>query len=112
MRLLELAQWVKPAVPGVTGQTNKWKGCVTDVRHEFAHRLKGGFLATARIDELIAVRQSLRWFLMGLLLLQTGLEPAELAARFKDHRPYDLFLAQAPEWLPRVFELAEADGGR
>jgi len=103
MRLLELAQCVEPAVPGVTGQTNKWKGCVTDVRHEFAHRLKGGFLATARIDELIAVRQSLRWFLMGLLL-QTGVEPTELATRFRDHQPYVLFLQEAREWLPRVFE--------
>lgn len=102
-RLVELAGCVEPAVPGVTGQTHRWKRCVTDVRNEFGHRFRG-FLQTARIDELAAVRESLRWLLTGLLLLQTGLPPAELATRLKDHQPYVFFLLQARNRLPGVFE--------
>ncbi len=102
-RLMELARCAESAVPGVTGQTNRWKGCVTEVRNEFAHRIKG-FLQTARIDELVAVRESLRWLLTGLLLLQTGLPPAELAGRLGDHQRYALFLLQARDRLPRIFD--------
>jgi hypothetical protein len=102
-RLVELAECIEHAVPGVTGRGNRWKRCVTDVRNDFAHRSRG-FLQTARIDELVAVRESLRWLLTGLLLLQTGLPPAELAARVKDHQPYVLFLQQARDRLPRIFE--------
>jgi len=102
-RLIELAGCVEHAVPGVTGRTNRWKRCVTDVRNEFAHRSRG-FLQVARIDELVAVRESLRWLLTGVLLLQTGIGATELAVRFKDHQPYVLFLLQARDRLPRIFE--------
>ncbi len=102
-RLHKLAEYVEPAMPGITGQTNCWKQHVTAIRHEFAHR-DYGFLETARIDELLAVLQSLRWLLTGLLLLRTGLPPAELAARVNGHQPYILFRQQAHEWLPRVFQ--------
>lgn len=102
-RLQELADYVETAMPGVTGKTNRWKRCVTDIRHEFAHR-SYGFLETTRIDELLAVLRSLRWLLTGLLLLETDLPPDELAARIEDHQPYVLFRRQAREWLPRVFE--------
>jgi hypothetical protein len=97
-----LAALVAVAVPGVTGRTNRWKHCVTDVRNAFAHR-SYGFLERARVPELIAVHQSLRWLLAGVLLLQTGVPPDELAARIEDHQPYILFRQQAREWLPRVF---------
>ena len=75
----------------------------SDVRNEFAHRSRG-FLQVARIDELVAVRESLRWLLTGVLLLQTGIGATELAVRFKDHQPYVLFLLQARDRLPRIFE--------
>lgn len=90
-------------MPGVTGQTNCWKRCVTDIRNEFAHR-SYGFLETTRIDGLLAVLRSLRWLLTGLLLLQTRLPPDELAAQIEKHQPFVLFRQQAREWLPRVFE--------
>ena len=101
-RLQQLADRVGAAMPGVTGRTNRWKHCVTDIRNEFAHR-DYGFLESARISELVSVRESLRWLLTGLLLLRTGLSPEELAARVESHQPYVLFRHQARAWLPRVF---------
>ena len=102
-RLMQLADCVAGAVPGVTGQTNRWRHRVTDIRNRFAHR-SYGFLETTRVAELVTVLESLRWLLTGLLLLQTGLPPAELAARIAHHQPYILFRQQAREWLPRVFQ--------
>jgi hypothetical protein len=102
-RLMQLADCVAGAVPGVTGQTNRWRHRVTDIRNRFAHR-SYGFLETTRVAELVTVLESLRWLLTGLLLLQTGLPPAELAARIENHQPYILFRHQAREWLPHVFQ--------
>lgn len=101
-RLQQLADCVGAAMPGVTGRTNRWKHCVTDIRNEFAHR-DYGFLESARISELVSVRESLRWLLTGLLLLRTGLSPEELAARVESHQPYVLFRHQVRAWLPRIF---------
>jgi hypothetical protein len=101
-RMEQLADCVAAAIPGVTGQTNCWTRRVTDLRNEFAHR-KYGFLEAGRVPELLAIQQSLRWLLTGLLLLQTGLPPDELAAQIEDHQPYRLFREQAREWLPDVF---------
>lgn len=106
-RMDQLADLVEVAVPGVTGQRNRWKRCVADIRNEFAHR-SYGFLERARVSELIAVHESLRWLLVGTLLLQTGVPPDELAERMEGHQPYVLFRQQAREWLPRVFD-ASAD---
>ncbi len=103
-RLAQLADCAAVAMPGVTGRTNRWTQCVTDVRNKYAHRPPYGFLETPRVFEELAVQQSLRWLLTGLLLLQTGLPPDELAAQVEDHQPYTLFRQQAREWLPRVFQ--------
>ena len=102
-RLMQLADRVEPAMPGVTGRTNRWKHHVADIRNAFAHR-SYGFLGMKRVGEMVAVLESLRWLLTGLLLLRTGLDPAELAARVQQHEPFVLFRQQACEWLPRVFE--------
>lgn len=102
-RLMQLADYVAGAMPGVTGRPNRWKHYVTETRNESAHR-DYDFLAPNRVSELVSVLQSLRWVLTGLLLLQTGLPPADLAARIEAHQPYILFRQQAREWLPRVFE--------
>jgi len=73
------------------------------MRHRHTQRVRPPLLCT-RVVELLAVLRSLRWLLTGLLLLQTGLPPDELAARFKVHQPYVLFRRQAREWLPDVFQ--------
>ncbi len=105
-RLAQLAESVAATMPSVTGQTNRWKRCVTKVRNDLAHRSR--FLEMPSIDELLAVRGSLRWLLTGLLLLQTGLPREELAARFEVHQPYMSFRRQARGWLPPVFQAPSA----
>ena len=106
-RLLDLADHVGQAVPGVTGKTSQWKKCVVNARNGFAHALEHGFLDQDNAEESIAVLLSLRWLLTGLLLLQTGIDPATLGHRFKDHEGYQLFLAQARTWLPSVYGTSE-----
>jgi len=102
-RLLDLAEHVKHAVPGVTGNTAEWKKRVTSARNDFAHKLEHGFLDEATAEESVAVLLSLRWLLTGLLLLQTGIDPAVLGDRLIGHESYQLFLTQAQAWLPAVY---------
>lgn len=49
-RLARLAEAVKDAVPGVTGNTSKWKAVVFEARNEYSHRLSIGFLDGIDID--------------------------------------------------------------
>jgi hypothetical protein len=108
-RLLDLAEHVGQAVPGVTGNnTAQWKKRVVNTRIGFAHALEKGFLGPDNSEESIAVLQSLRWLLTGLLLLQTGVDPVTLGNRFKDHESYQLFLEQARIWLPAVYDTTES----
>lgn len=107
-RLLDLAEHVGQAVPGVTGNTVQWKKRVVSTRIGFAHALENGFLHVDNAEEAIAILQSLRWLLTGLLLLQTGIDPATLGNRFNDHENYQLFLAQARTWLPAVYDTPES----
>lgn len=110
-RLLDLAQHVGQAVPGVTGNnTAQWKKRVVSTRIGFAHALEKGFLSADNAEESVAVLRSLRWLLTGLLLLQTGIDPATLGDRFKDHDGYQLFLEQARTWLPAVYDTAGNPG--
>lgn len=107
-RLLDLAEHVGQAVPGVTGDTAQWKKRVVSTRIGFAHALEHGFLNQDNAEESITVFLSLRWLLAGLLLLQTGIDPVTLGHRFKDHESYQLFLAQARTWLPAVYGTGES----
>ncbi len=107
-RLMDLADYVVQAVPGVTGNTPKWKKRVASTRINFAHALEHGFLNLDTAEESIAVLLSLRWLLTGLLLLQTSIAPATLGHRFNGHESYQLFLAQARTWLPAVYDTSES----
>jgi len=107
-RLLDLAEHVGQAVPGVTGNTAQWKKRVTNTRINFAHALEHGFLNLDIAEESIAVLLSLQWLLTGLLLLQVGIDPATLGRRFNGHESYQLFLAQARTWLPAVYDPSES----
>ena len=111
-RLLDLADHVGQAVPGVTGDTSQWKKRLVSARHGFAHALEHGFLNQDNAEESIALLLSLRWLLTGLLLLQTGIDPTALGRRFEDHESYQLFLAQARTWLPASVMEARGHLGR
>lgn len=103
-RLLELAEYGEPAVPGVTGRTSEWKKSVAEARNDFAHKLDRGFLDEATSNRYLAVLLSVRWLLTGVPLRQTGINPATLSARIASHEPYQLFQAQARTWLPGIFQ--------
>lgn len=60
-------------------------------------------LDDARVDRYLAVYTSLRLLVTGVLLLRTGLHSGAVARRLRRHRPYDLFLRQARQWLARVY---------
>lgn len=103
-RLLDLAEQVKEAVPGVTGDVQEWKKRVASVRNNLAHKLDDGFLGDdIDAQEAMVLSLSLRWLLAGFLLLQAGISPAVLGNRIHGHRPYQLFLSQARAWLPDVY---------
>jgi hypothetical protein len=51
---------------------------VVNTRIGFAHALEKGFLSRNNAEESIAIVQSLRWLLTGLLLLQTGIDMSGL----------------------------------
>jgi len=108
-RLLQLATHAESIVPDVLGVRtaegvpSRWKALVCDARNEFAHRLKGDWLDNDRIDQYLLVAGSLRWLLTAVLLLETVLPAESLAAQFRQHQPYQLFLRQAKDWFPYVY---------
>jgi hypothetical protein len=102
-RLAQLAQEVQVALPGVTGNTKKWISTVSECRNYFAHR-RTGFSSQADRDKYLGVIQSLRWVLVGVLLLQTGIDPNHLAEKVEQYRPFTYFLSQAAIFLPDVYE--------
>lgn len=101
-RLKRVVAEVAAAMPGVCGKDNRWVNTVYDARNSFAHR-KQGFLEEELIDEFYAVSQSLRWVLMGVLLLQSGLSAETLAAAVQQNQQYQLFLDHMRSSLPSVY---------
>jgi len=102
-RLLAMAEAVREAVPGVTGDADRWASKIVKARNTFAHRPPQPPPDAARVDEWLTVAASLRWLLTGVLLLQTGLAPDALGRRLEQHEPYQLFRHQARSWLPAVY---------
>ena len=107
-RLLDLAEQVKEAVPGVTGDSREWKMQVSNTRNNLAHKLERGFFEDdVDAQESVVVLLSLKWLLTGLLLLQTGISPVVLGSCIGSHQPYRFFLTQARAWLPAVYTSSE-----
>ena len=102
-RLLELVEMARPIVPDVTGRTNRWKAAVYDSRNDFAHRATEGWFEDSDYDKYVMVVLSLQWLLRALLLAESGLARELLAARFRAHVEYQLFLEQAASWQPRIY---------
>jgi len=109
-RLEKLAEYAGDAVPGVLGRLtqqgrpSRWKRAAAEARNDFAHRFDRGWINEGNVDQYLAIYSSLRWLLTGVLLLQSGLEPETLACRLRQHQPYNLFLQQARQWLPKVYD--------
>lgn len=101
-RLKRLAEETATALPGVCGKQNRWVTSVYNARNSFAHRTQG-FLEEASIEEFYAVSQSLRWVLLGIMLLKSGVSAETLAARVQQNQQYGLFLQHMRSSLPSVY---------
>lgn len=102
-RLQGLAEHVRKAVPGVTGNTQEWVRREKNARNGLAHQLEHGFLGEDNADEWIALLLSIQWLLRGTLLLKTGINEDALGTLIDNHHAYQLFLTQARTWLPAVY---------
>jgi hypothetical protein len=102
-RLRDLADCAERLVPGITGNTSRWKNLVYATRNKYAHQSSAECLDEAELDRVLTVAQSLRWVLRLLLLEQAGLDPGLLAQRFGDSQKYGFFLSYAAEWQPRTY---------
>ena len=102
-RLKVLAEDVVVAAPDVTGKTNRWRDAVRDARNGFAHDPTSPPSSNDAIFGYHVLQMSLRWVLTARLLLELGVAPAELAARFSKYRRYEQFLKNAARDLPRVY---------
>jgi hypothetical protein len=105
-RLSRLAQEVSEALPGITGKTKKWVAAVSDCRNSFAHR-RAGFVVGDDVDRYYGVIVSLRWVLVGVLLLQTGIDPCLLSNRVEEDSSFTHFRRQAAQLLPKVYDASE-----
>lgn len=101
-RLVDLANEVAEALPGLTGKTKKWAERVDDARNAFAHR-KHGFIDDSKIDEMYVVSQSLKWLFWGRILLEAGVPAAVIRERMENKQELRFFLDTARQALPEVY---------
>jgi hypothetical protein len=102
-RLARLATDAAPAIPGATGDIDKWRKLVTSARNQFAHRTKNEFLRPEGVDRYLVTALSLRWLLTATLLLQADIPMRVLAERFSVYQPYISFCSAAKEWQPDIY---------
>lgn len=109
-RLTRLAAEVEVAMPGVCGDRDEWVKRVDAARNNFAHR-KEGFITADSIDEMLAIAQSLRWALMGNILLASKVPADVLKERLKNDSRYFYFLRTVRSAAPDIFgQQAEEEG--
>lgn len=103
-RLQELASRAEELVPGITGNTARWKALVYGIRNKYAHQTSADWMEEKDLDRVLTTAQSLRWVLRLLLLDQASLNSELLGHRFRDHQPYQFFIANAAQWRPTVYD--------
>ena len=89
-------------MPGVTGKTSKWSQAVVDARNGFAHWLTGSAGEKEILSHYI-LHNSLRWLLVGRLLIEAGVPTDVLAQHFTRFGPYKIFLQQARQKFPKIY---------
>lgn len=79
-----------------------WSKAVADCRNDVAHRNLDSI--TPETSGLYAaVVYSLRWFLVTVLILETGISRETLRAKLLEKQAYQFFIQQAPDMLPEVY---------
>jgi hypothetical protein len=109
-RLTALLAMASTAMSALTEwDLDEWKKRILSARDGVAHQLPSYRNAEweDRWRQELALSYSLRWLLVTLLLLETGVEPAVLASRLSQHVRFNSFRQQARDWLPTVFHPAD-----
>ena len=103
-RLAQLRERTGDTVVEVFGTDfDRWSKAVTDCRNELAHR-KIGTIRPETSGMYAAVVYSMRWFLVAVLLLETGISQDSLHERILQKQAYRLFTQrQARDMLPEVY---------
>lgn len=106
--------WVAEAQGRLTdeGVPSQWKKAVVQARNDFGHSFDHGWLNGESIDLYVAVMGVAALATHLCPALETGIANETLAGRFDHHQPYQLFLKQAPAWLPKVYPSPKAPSGR
>jgi hypothetical protein len=98
-RLGHLLDLAAAALPGLIGDPRRWVRDITSSRNAFAHRLEAG----QDLPDLRGwwdQRESLRWVLTVVLLLEAGVPADVVARRLQQHQPYRHFLRAAGRQWP------------
>lgn len=80
----------------------RWSKVVAGCRNDLAHR-KSGTITPETSGLYAAVVYSLRWFLIAVLLLETGISQNDLRKRILEKQAYRPFVQRAPDMLPEVY---------
>lgn len=109
-RLSQLKQRTGDTVIEVFGKNfDQWSKAVAGCRNDLAHR-NLDFITPESSGLYAAVVYSLRWFLVTVLLLETGIHHDALREKLLEKQAYQFFIQQAPDMLPDVYGDAAADG--
>lgn len=101
-RLNRLASVAETLMPGVSGNKNEWVKRVDKARNAFAHRAQGP-LSREDVDEYYAISQSMRWVLIAVFLVNSGVSVEDCSARIQENSRYRQFLRNMNSSLPSVF---------
>jgi hypothetical protein len=107
-RMAALGEHVREAIPDITGDTARWTKAVAEARNGFAHLLNAK--RETEIEEYLVLRDSLRWLLTALLLLQAGASPETIAGRLQCQQDYQRFRRRASTRLPAIYAQASEEG--
>lgn len=109
-RLAELRDRVNEVVPEIFGHDYEaWAQQVADRRNEFAHQ-NTDFITPESSGPYAAVAYSVRWLLVALLLLETGISAADLREKIEENQRFQSFVDQAPLLLPEVYGRSDGRG--
>jgi hypothetical protein len=102
-RLRALAQDVAETMPGVTGTTKKWVDAIRDARNGFAHMFEKDSSPVSEAHEFYTLHLSLRWLIMGRMLIELGIPSIQLKEAFVNFDRYQRFLRHAGMYTGSIY---------
>lgn len=106
-RLTDMIERARPVLPGLTGSSAElWIKRVKDVRNGFAHLLEGKDELSSQALENYILKNTLRWLLSVVVLLEVGVDGQVLSTRANANQQYSFLLMQAKRWMSEIYENA------